>query len=129
MVELLGLHHTGLFVRDLVVARRFYEEVLGMTCFLEVDRQAFLRFGRGDELALFEDVDQAPTDGAQKLADPHHKPHVAFLVTQDAYDEAKRDLEVEHHEFTTVDWGDHECLYFLDPDQNLLELNVRLEER
>jgi extradiol dioxygenase family protein len=21
-----------------------------------------------------------------------------------------------------IDWGDHECLYFLDPDGNLLEL-------
>lgn len=124
MIELAGLHHTGVFVRDLKVARRFYEEMLGMDCFLEVDRQAFLRFGRGDEIALFEDPDQAPTDGAEKLADPHHKAHVAFMVTPQAYAEAKELFEVDDRPFSTKDWGDHECLYFLDVDENLLELNV-----
>jgi hypothetical protein len=27
---------------------------------------------------------------------------------------------VPHH--APIDWGDHDCLYFLDPDGNLLEL-------
>ena len=27
---------------------------------------------------------------------------------------------IPHH--APIDWGDHECLYFLDPDGNLLEL-------
>jgi catechol 2,3-dioxygenase-like lactoylglutathione lyase family enzyme len=27
---------------------------------------------------------------------------------------------VPHH--APIDWGDHDCVYFLDPDGNLLEL-------
>jgi len=27
---------------------------------------------------------------------------------------------VPHH--APIDWGDHDCLYFVDPDGNLLEL-------
>jgi len=27
---------------------------------------------------------------------------------------------IPHH--APIDWGDHECVYFLDPDGNLLEL-------
>lgn len=129
MVELQGLHHTGVFVRDLTVARRFYEEVLGMSCFLQVGRQAFLRFGRGDELALFEDPQRAPQDGPALLRDPHHQAHVAFMVTAAAYAAAKAEFGAGARAYTTIDWGDHECLYFLDPDGNLLELNVAADER
>lgn len=122
MIPVRSIHHTGVFVRDLAKARRFYEKVLGMECFLEVPRQAFLRFGDGDELALFEDPDRAPTDGPEKLADPHMEAHVAFSIDGDRYAEAKAWMEEQGIGSTAIDWGDHECLYFLDPDGNLLEL-------
>ncbi len=122
MIPVTGLHHTGVFVRDLKRARRFYEEVLGMECFLDVGKQAFLRFGRGDEIALFEDPDRAPTDGEEALHDPHMKGHVAFSIDGADYEDAKAWMADNGIAATPIDWGDHECLYFLDPDGNLLEL-------
>lgn len=122
MVRLHGLHHTGVFVRDLDDAIPFYEDILGMECFLRVEGQAFLRFGRGDEFALFEDPERAPRDGPAKLADPHKKAHAAFAIAAEDYEAAKREFAHRGQPTTAVQWGDHECLYFTDPDGNLLEL-------
>jgi len=44
-------------------------------------------------------------------------------VSQDDLWAAKSLFETRRVPFhAPIDWGDHHCLYFLDPDENLLEL-------
>ena len=72
--------------------------------------------------ALFFKPDRAP-GGLEQIAHPLGKSHHAFEVSWDDYRAAPAlfaSRNVPHH--APIDWGDHECLYFLDPDGNLLEL-------
>jgi catechol-2,3-dioxygenase len=53
------------------------------------------------------------------LAHAHH----AFVVDPEVFLAAPRALEeAGSRVHGPVDWGDHECIYFLDPDGNLLEI-------
>lgn len=73
-------------------------------------------------LALFERRDLPPrvTD---RIDNPLGKGHHAFKVST-------ADFLTAQAKFTAggvptygpIDWGDHDCLYFLDPDGNLLEI-------
>ena len=59
----------------------------------------------------------------EQIKNPLGKSHHAFEVSWDDYEAAQRvfsERGIPHH--APIDWGDHECLYFLDPDGNLLEL-------
>jgi catechol 2,3-dioxygenase-like lactoylglutathione lyase family enzyme len=121
-MQLLELDHFGLDVSDLDRAQRFYSEVLG----LEVARrfgghQVLLRCG-GQMLALFARHDLPPrvTD---RIENPLGKGHHAFKVSCPDF-LAARQLFKERGVPThgPIDWGDHDCLYFLDPDGNLLEI-------
>ena len=115
------LDHFGVDVRDLDRAERFYTGVLGMTVELALPDQRLLRYGDGN-CALFLKPDRAAPDPAT-IANPLGKSHHAFLVDWEQLDAARRlftEAGVPHH--APIDWGDHHCLYFLDPDGNLLEL-------
>jgi catechol-2,3-dioxygenase len=121
-MQLLDLDHFGLDVSDLDRAERFYTEVLGLQVAQRFGHhQVLLRCG-GQMLALFERQDLLPrvTD---RIANPLGKGHHAFKVSL-------ADLQNARETFTArgiptygpIDWGDHDCLYFLDPDGNLLEI-------
>jgi len=73
-------------------------------------------------VALFENPRMRPMGGGD-LASPLGKGHWAFQVgpadLRDALDSFRREGVPCHG---PVDWGDHDCLYFLDPDGNLLEV-------
>lgn len=61
--------------------------------------------------------------GRAEVAHPLGKAHHAFEVAWADLERALalfRERGIPHH--TPIDWGDHHCLYFLDPDGNLLEL-------
>jgi len=115
------LDHFGVDVRDLARAERFYTEILGMTVQMRLPEQVLLRYGDG-ACALFLKPDREP-GGPEQIADPLGKSHHAFEVS---YEDLRHALElfrergIPHH--APIDWGDHDCLYFLDPDGNLLEL-------
>jgi catechol 2,3-dioxygenase-like lactoylglutathione lyase family enzyme len=115
------LDHFGIDVRDLAVAERFYTEILGMTAEMRLPDQVLLRFG-DTSLALFHHPGMKPC-GIDRIEDPLGKPHHAFEVDYPQLQRAARlflDRGIPHHRL--VDWGDHDCLYFLDPDGNILEL-------
>ena len=115
------LDHFGVDVRDLDRAERFYTGVLGMTVELSLPDQRLLRYGDGN-CALFLKPDRPAPDPAA-IANPLGKSHHAFLVDWEQLDVARRlfaEEGVPYH--APIDWGDHHCLYFLDPDGNLLEL-------
>jgi len=115
------LDHFGVDVADLARAERFYTEVLGMTVELRLPDQLLLRYGDGN-CALFLAPARPPLD-PETIRNPLGKSHHAFEV-------GFEDLQAAPALFATrgipfhspIDWGDHECLYFLDPDGNLLEL-------
>ncbi len=115
------LDHFGIDVADLDRAERFYTGVLGMTVEMRLPEQVLLRYGDG-ACALFLKRDRAP-GGLEQIANPLGKSHHAFEVSWEDLERARRlfaERDVPHH--APIDWGDHECFYFLDPDGNLLEL-------
>jgi len=115
------LDHFGVDVADLARAERFYTGILGMTVQMRLPDQILLRYGDG-ACALFWKPDREP-GGLEQIADPLGKSHHAFEVSHEDLQRALdlfREREIPHH--APIDWGDHDCLYFLDPDGNLLEL-------
>jgi catechol 2,3-dioxygenase-like lactoylglutathione lyase family enzyme len=115
------LDHFGVGVAELERAERFYTEVLGMTVRMRRPDQVLLAYGDGS-CALFLEPGRAPR-GLEQIADPLGKSHHAFEVAHGELQRARALFEergVPHH--APIDWGDHDCLYFLDPDGNLLEL-------
>jgi catechol 2,3-dioxygenase-like lactoylglutathione lyase family enzyme len=120
-LRLRHLDHFGVAVADLDRAERFYTEVLGMTVRMRLPDQVLLRYADG-HLALFLKPDRVP-GGRELVEQPLGQPHHAFLVEAEELRRARALFEargVPHH--APIDWGDHDCLYFLDPDGNLLEL-------
>jgi catechol 2,3-dioxygenase-like lactoylglutathione lyase family enzyme len=120
-VKVKRLDHFGVDVADLGRAESFYRDVLGMSVQMRLADQVVMR--GGDTLcALFLRPDRAPAD-LEHVRHPLGKSHHAFEVGWD-------DLQAAEALFTArgvpyhapIDWGDHDCLYFLDPDGNLLEL-------
>jgi catechol 2,3-dioxygenase-like lactoylglutathione lyase family enzyme len=121
MIHVKRLDHFGVDVSDLDRAERFYVEMLGMKVEMRLPEQRLLRYGDG-ACALFLKPDRA-SGGLELIEDPLGKSHHAFEVSWEDLLRARRlfaERHIPHH--APIDWGDHECLYFLDPDGNLLEL-------
>lgn len=121
MLRVRRLDHFGVDVADLERAERFYTGLLGMSVEMRLPDQVLLRYGDGN-LALFLKPDRMP-GSPDLIKNPLGKSHHAFEVSWEDL-QAARGLFVEkgipHH--APINWGDHDCLYFLDPDGNLLEL-------
>lgn len=121
MIRVRRLDHFGVDVSDLDRAERFYTEVLGMAVQMRLPDQRLLSYGDGN-CALFLKPDRAP-GGLEQIRNPLGKSHHAFEVPWEDLEAALRlfaERGIPHH--APIDWGDHHCLYFLDPDGNLLEL-------
>jgi catechol 2,3-dioxygenase-like lactoylglutathione lyase family enzyme len=124
-MKLERLDHFGIEVTDLKRAERFYTEVLGLAVAAHLGDQTLLECG-GQNLALFQ-VARAPLSPAERrrrIAHPLGSGHHAFRVTREDFLAARErftaaGVEVEA---SAHNWGDHDCLYFLDPDGNLLEV-------
>lgn len=115
------LDHFGVDVSDLSRAERFYTDVLGMSVEMRLADQLLLSYGTGN-CALFLKPDRVP-GGLDQIANPLGKSHHCFEVPPEELAEAERlfsERGVPFH--APIDWGDHDCLYFLDPDGNLLEI-------
>ena len=115
------LDHFALYVSDLAAAERFYTQVLGMTLVSRLGEMTLVECG-GLNIGLVSRPELAPRD-SDVIADPLARAHHAFLVSSEQFAAARAALEsagVPVH--GPVDWGDHDCLYFLDPDGNLLEI-------
>jgi catechol 2,3-dioxygenase-like lactoylglutathione lyase family enzyme len=115
------LDHFGIDVADLERAERFYTDVLGMTVRMRLPDQVLLRYGDGS-CALFLKPDRKPGD-LDQIVNPLGKSHHCFEVSPAELTDAERlfaERGIPFH--SRIDWGDHDCLYFLDPDGNLLEV-------
>jgi catechol 2,3-dioxygenase-like lactoylglutathione lyase family enzyme len=115
------LDHFGVDVADLERAERFYTEILGMQVAMRLADQVLLRYADG-ACALFLKPDRSEPR-LEDIRNPLGKSHHAFRVSPGDLREAQRlfaERGVPQH--SPIDWGDHDCVYFLDPDGNLLEL-------
>jgi catechol 2,3-dioxygenase-like lactoylglutathione lyase family enzyme len=115
------LDHFGVDVSDLARAERFYAEMLGMSVEMRLPDQVLMRYGDG-ACALFLRPGREP-GGLEQIDNPLGKSHHCFEVSPEDLADAGRvfsERGIAHH--APIDWGDHDCLYFLDPDGNLLEL-------
>jgi catechol 2,3-dioxygenase-like lactoylglutathione lyase family enzyme len=115
------LDHFGIDVSDLAQAERFYADILGMTVEMRLPDQILMRYGDG-ACALFLQPDR-PRAGREVIEHPLGKSHHCFEVTHEELQAAPKlfaERGIPYH--APIDWGDHDCLYFLDPDGNLLEL-------
>lgn len=118
------LDHFGIEVADLARAERFYTGVLGLRVVNRFGDQVLLDCG-GQNLALFE-VPRPPLDAAARqkiIGHPLGRGHHAFKVAPADFAKARVSLTAAGVESASpIDWGDHDCIYFLDPDGNLLEM-------
>ena len=118
------IDHVGFEVADLARAEHFYTAVLGLEVVNRFGDQVLLDCG-GQNLALFE-VQRSPLDDAARkslIAHPLGRGHHAFKVKASDFAVARERLAAAGVESAApIDWGDHDCIYFLDPDGNLLEM-------
>jgi catechol 2,3-dioxygenase-like lactoylglutathione lyase family enzyme len=124
-MKLKRLDHFGIEVRELKVAEHFYTEVLGLTVVARLGGHQILMDCGGQNLALFEVKRSEPSgeERARIISNPLGRGHHAFLVDhEDFLSAAERLKEAGVETARPIDWGDHDCLYFLDPDGNLLEV-------
>ena len=120
-MHLKQLDHFAIHVSDLSAAEHFYTEVLGMRLVDHLGEMTLVECG-GTNIGLIRRPELSPRDPSI-IQDPLARGHHAFLVEVEDFEAAKKALEaagVPTH--GPVDWGDHECFYFLDPDSNLLEI-------
>lgn len=122
-MEFLRIKETCLYVCDLVGARHFYHEILGLPVISYVDgKHLFLRAGQS-VLLLFN-----PEDSRQKNSPPPHfgggKQHFAFEVSGKTYEESKKEIvEKGISIIDEVTWkSGRRSFYFNDPEQNVLEI-------
>ena len=123
-----GLDHLAVEVRDLEGAERFYTTVLGLQVVTRIGtEQVLLRCG-STVLALMRNP-RAPVRTEERrraeIADPFGKGHLCFRVTESALREARWEWPrrgIPLH--GPVDEEGHTCLYFLDPEGNLLEIST-----
>jgi len=121
-MQILELDHFGLDVSDLDRAERFYTEVLGLQIAQRFGHhQVLLRCG-SQMLALFEHRDLPPRV-IDRIENPLGKGHHAFKISYDDFLSARERFKADGvPTYGPIDWGDHDCLYFLDLDGNLLEI-------
>ena len=123
-MKLEQLDHFGIEVNQLAVAERFYTEVLGLTVVAHLGDQTLLQCGT-QNLALFQvtRAPLAPERRRERIAHPLGRGHHAFRVSRADFESARERLTQAGVESARpIDWGDHDCMYFLDPDGNLLEI-------
>jgi glyoxylase I family protein len=117
MIQVNGIDHIVLHVRDVERAKKFYTEVLGMTAYREDAEQVFLHAGQ-QGVALFKKHGDTPLTTGNDLN------HLALNVETGTYEALKGELE-SHGVAVSGRPGEDRCIYFHDPDGHRLQLMVR----
>ena len=112
--QVTGIDHVVFHVKDLLGAKKFYIDLLGMTIDHESSWQCFLKCGN-QGIALFEVDDGEDVHGGSEVN------HLALRLATGDYAHVKATLEnagIEVHGRK----NDPGCVYFHDPDGHQLQL-------
>ena len=112
-LEVSGIDHVVLHVRDVERSKKFYMDLLGMTWAHGREGQAFLRCGN-QMVALF------AADG-DDVGPGLEVNHMALRLAAGHYEEVKATLEQAGVKVHSRE-GDPHCIYFHDPDGHRLQL-------
>ena len=123
-MKLERLDHFGIEVSDLALAERFYTEVLGLSVVTHLGDQVLLDCGGQTSRSFTSRARRfRPLERQARISHPLGRGHHAFRVSRADFAAAKeRFTKAGVESAQPIDWGDHDCLYFLDPDGNLLEI-------
>ncbi len=113
-LEVTGIDHVVLHVKDLARSRKFYTEFLGMEVEHESSWQLFLRCG-SQGIALFQSKDGAEIHAGDEMN------HMALRLKSGESEKVKALLEEAGIEGSGRR-GDPRCIYFSDPDGHRLQL-------
>lgn len=125
-MQLDGIHHIALNVKDLDRAEQFYVNVLGFQVthrFSKGLRHLMLNTGNA-AIALFEAPELEVKAALDQLSDKGYM-HLAFKVHRDRFPSILEELKKHNVEIDggPVKRGDGESIYFNDPDYNHLEIH------
>jgi catechol 2,3-dioxygenase-like lactoylglutathione lyase family enzyme len=116
------IKETCLYVKDLEVSRKFYQDKLGLELIGKVEnRHIFFRAGSSVLLCFIAEVTKHETL-LPHFASGHM--HLAFEVSREEYNDWKDKIINEHIEILhEQEWKDHlKSFYFNDPDNHVLEI-------
>ena len=111
-----GIDHVVLHVTDLVRARKFYVDFLGMEVDHERDWQCFLKCG-AQGIALFEVDEDVEVHAGSEVN------HIALQLAAGELPHVKETLENAGIKVSGRK-GDPTCIYFHDPDGHQLQFLV-----
>jgi glyoxylase I family protein len=127
-INLKGLDHFALNVKDMVRAEEFYTQTLGFEIIHRTETQTGLKHVEIDAgnvaIALFESPD-LDLEKAHKTMTEDGYLHFAFGASFDQFDSTiqslkQKDITIDGE---PRDWGKSVSIYFRDPDDHQLEIN------
>ena len=127
-LQLKGLDHFALNVKDMKRAEEFYTNTLGFTVIRKSETKTGLKHieidARNVVIALFESPD-LDLERAHKTMTEEGYLHFAFGASYDQFDSTIQNLK---HNGVIIDgeprdWGKSVSVYFRDPDDHQLEIN------
>ncbi|MZG53787.1 MAG: hypothetical protein F3743_08130 [Nitrospinae bacterium] len=125
-MQLKGIHHIALNVKNLDRAERFYTDVLGFQVthrFSKGLRHLMMETGNA-AIALFEAPDLEVNEAMDLLSEEGYL-HLAFEASPADFEQIVKELKDKNVKIDSgpVKRGDGESIYFNDPDQNHLEIH------
>jgi glyoxylase I family protein len=125
-MQLKGIHHIALNVKDLDRAERFYTDVLGFQVthrFSKGLRHLMLETGNA-AIALFEALELEVKEAMNLLSEEGYL-HLAFEADPTDFESIVKELQSKNIDIGNgpVKRGDGESIYLNDPDDNHLEIH------
>ena len=125
-MQLKGIHHIALNVKDLDRAERFYIDILGFQVTHRFSKGLqHLILGTGNAaIALFEAPELEVKEAMNLLSEEGYL-HLAFAAETADFKKIVTELQSKniHIDNGPVKRGDGESIYFNDPDDNHLEIH------
>jgi glyoxylase I family protein len=129
-IQLNGLDHFALNVKDMKRSLKFYNELLGFPIIQKSTTQAGLQHIEVDAgnvaISLFETPDLDLKAAHKTMTDEGYL-HFAFGSTYNRFDETMQTLNESgtQTDGKPRDWGNSVSVYFRDPDDHQLEINFK----
>jgi len=127
-IQLKGMNHFGLNVKNMAVAEEFYSQVLGFPVIYRTETKAGNKHIEVDvgnvAIALFESPD-LDFESAQKVFTEEGYLHFAFTTTKDQFQAILQELKDQNVKIDGEprQYGSGASAYFFDPDGHHLEIH------